>query len=123
MSAVSVVAGNGLNTAPHGGERDSPAERQSTMPPSVPLRKDKKDVLVSSLASRSPFLKPLNVKFILFCVRPSQKPISNGLPPTPKVHVSGCYPRFCILTFGENSCSYLVFDASQCIFMFILFIS
>uniref|UniRef100_A0AAQ4NQG0 Mitogen-activated protein kinase kinase kinase kinase n=1 Tax=Gasterosteus aculeatus aculeatus TaxID=481459 RepID=A0AAQ4NQG0_GASAC len=93
MSAVSVVAGNGLNTAPHGGERDSPAERQSTMPPSVPLRKDKKDVLVSSLASRSPFLKPPNVKFILFCVRPSQKPISNGLPPTPKVHMGACFSK------------------------------
>ncbi|XP_077960430.1 mitogen-activated protein kinase kinase kinase kinase 3 isoform X20 [Gasterosteus aculeatus] len=58
--------GNGLNTAPHGGERDSPAERQSTMPPSVPLRKDKKDVL---------------------------KPISNGLPPTPKVHMGACFSK------------------------------
>ncbi|XP_077960424.1 mitogen-activated protein kinase kinase kinase kinase 3 isoform X14 [Gasterosteus aculeatus] len=57
--------GNGLNTAPHGGERDSPAERQSTMPPSVPLRKDKKDVL----------------------------PISNGLPPTPKVHMGACFSK------------------------------
>ncbi|XP_077960412.1 mitogen-activated protein kinase kinase kinase kinase 3 isoform X3 [Gasterosteus aculeatus] len=57
---------NGLNTAPHGGERDSPAERQSTMPPSVPLRKDKKDVL---------------------------KPISNGLPPTPKVHMGACFSK------------------------------
>ncbi|XP_077960422.1 mitogen-activated protein kinase kinase kinase kinase 3 isoform X12 [Gasterosteus aculeatus] len=56
---------NGLNTAPHGGERDSPAERQSTMPPSVPLRKDKKDVL----------------------------PISNGLPPTPKVHMGACFSK------------------------------
>ncbi|KAF3841831.1 hypothetical protein F7725_023782 [Dissostichus mawsoni] len=53
---------NGLNTAPaHGVERESPADRQSTMPPGVPTRKDKKDV---------------------------PKPISNGLPPTPKVHVS-----------------------------------
>ncbi|XP_037322394.2 mitogen-activated protein kinase kinase kinase kinase 3-like isoform X6 [Pungitius pungitius] len=58
--------GNGLNTAPHGGERDGPAERQSTMPPSVPLRKDKKDV---------------------------PKPISNGLPPTPKVHMGACFSK------------------------------
>uniref|UniRef100_A0AAQ4PU29 Mitogen-activated protein kinase kinase kinase kinase n=1 Tax=Gasterosteus aculeatus aculeatus TaxID=481459 RepID=A0AAQ4PU29_GASAC len=46
-----------------------------------------------SLASRSPFLKPPNVKFILFCVRPSQKPISNGLPPTPKVHMGACFSK------------------------------
>ncbi|XP_035847868.1 mitogen-activated protein kinase kinase kinase kinase 3 isoform X6 [Sander lucioperca] len=59
---------NGLNTAPHphGGERDSPADRQSTMPPSVPIRKDKKDV---------------------------PKPISNGLPPTPKVHMGACFSK------------------------------
>ncbi|XP_049927720.1 mitogen-activated protein kinase kinase kinase kinase 3-like isoform X9 [Epinephelus moara] len=59
--------GNGLNTAPHGGgERESPADRQSTMPPSVPIRKDKKDV---------------------------PKPISNGLPPTPKVHMGACFSK------------------------------
>ncbi|KAI4813309.1 hypothetical protein KUCAC02_024641 [Chaenocephalus aceratus] len=61
--------GNGLNTAPaHGVERESPADRQSTMPPGVPTRKDKKDV---------------------------PKPISNGLPPTPKVHVNGraCFSK------------------------------
>ncbi|KAG7512028.1 mitogen-activated protein kinase kinase kinase kinase 3 isoform X2 [Solea senegalensis] len=58
-------ASNGLN-APHNGERDSPAERQSTMPPSVPVRKDKKDV-------------PM--------------PISNGLPPTPKVHMGACFSK------------------------------
>ncbi|XP_078016843.1 mitogen-activated protein kinase kinase kinase kinase 3-like isoform X6 [Epinephelus lanceolatus] len=58
---------NGLNTAPHGGgERESPADRQSTMPPSVPIRKDKKDV---------------------------PKPISNGLPPTPKVHMGACFSK------------------------------
>lgn len=50
LSCVSVVVGNGLNS-PHSGERDSPADRQSTMPPSVPIRKDKKDVPVSSLGS------------------------------------------------------------------------
>ncbi|XP_032396400.1 mitogen-activated protein kinase kinase kinase kinase 3 isoform X7 [Etheostoma spectabile] len=59
--------GNGLNTAPHPhGERESPADRQSTMPPSVPIRKDKKDV---------------------------PKPISNGLPPTPKVHMGACFSK------------------------------
>ncbi|XP_033956767.1 mitogen-activated protein kinase kinase kinase kinase 3-like isoform X9 [Pseudochaenichthys georgianus] len=58
---------NGLNTAPaHGVERESPADRQSTMPPGVPTRKDKKDV---------------------------PKPISNGLPPTPKVHMGACFSK------------------------------
>ncbi|XP_065815403.1 mitogen-activated protein kinase kinase kinase kinase 3 isoform X6 [Labrus bergylta] len=57
---------NGLSS-PHTGERDSPAERQSTMPPSVPIRKDKKDV--------------------------APKPISNGLPPTPKVHMGACFSK------------------------------
>lgn len=47
LSSDSVIVGNGLNS-PHNGERDSPADRQSTMPPSVPIRKDKKDVPVSS---------------------------------------------------------------------------
>ncbi|XP_029962081.1 mitogen-activated protein kinase kinase kinase kinase 3-like isoform X4 [Salarias fasciatus] len=58
-------ASNGLNS-PHNGERDSPADRQSTMPPSVPIRKDRKDV---------------------------PKPISNGLPPTPKVHMGACFSK------------------------------
>ncbi|XP_049592876.1 mitogen-activated protein kinase kinase kinase kinase 3 isoform X6 [Syngnathus scovelli] len=58
--------GNGLS-ASHNGERSSPADRQqSTMPPSVPLRKDKKDV-------------PM--------------PSSNGLPPTPKVHMGACFSK------------------------------
>ncbi|XP_027863301.1 mitogen-activated protein kinase kinase kinase kinase 3 isoform X6 [Xiphophorus couchianus] len=57
--------GNGLNS-PHNGERESPGEKQSTMPPSVPVRKDKKDV---------------------------PKPISNGLPPTPKVHMGACFSK------------------------------
>ncbi|XP_049592875.1 mitogen-activated protein kinase kinase kinase kinase 3 isoform X5 [Syngnathus scovelli] len=57
---------NGLS-ASHNGERSSPADRQqSTMPPSVPLRKDKKDV-------------PM--------------PSSNGLPPTPKVHMGACFSK------------------------------
>ncbi|XP_051936294.1 mitogen-activated protein kinase kinase kinase kinase 3-like isoform X2 [Hippocampus zosterae] len=57
---------NGLS-ASHNGERNSPADRQqSTMPPSVPIRKDKKDV-------------PM--------------PSSNGLPPTPKVHMGACFSK------------------------------
>ncbi|XP_012707945.2 mitogen-activated protein kinase kinase kinase kinase 3 isoform X5 [Fundulus heteroclitus] len=56
---------NGLNS-PHNGERAVVDERQSTMPPSVPVRKDKKDV---------------------------PKPISNGLPPTPKVHMGACFSK------------------------------
>ncbi|XP_029031277.1 mitogen-activated protein kinase kinase kinase kinase 3-like isoform X5 [Betta splendens] len=56
---------NGLKS-PHNGERDSPTDRQSTMPPSVPTRKSKKDV---------------------------PKPISNGLPPTPKVHMGACFSK------------------------------
>nr|XP_046257278.1 mitogen-activated protein kinase kinase kinase kinase 3-like isoform X4 [Scatophagus argus] len=56
---------NGLNS-PHSGDRDGPADRQSTMPPSVPIRKDKKDI---------------------------PKPISNGLPPTPKVHMGACFSK------------------------------
>ncbi|XP_028325307.1 mitogen-activated protein kinase kinase kinase kinase 3-like isoform X5 [Gouania willdenowi] len=56
--------GNGLSSA-HNGERDSPADRQLTMPPSVPIRKDKKEV----------------------------SPVSNGLPPTPKVHMGACFSK------------------------------
>uniref|UniRef100_A0A4W5RBN6 Mitogen-activated protein kinase kinase kinase kinase n=1 Tax=Hucho hucho TaxID=62062 RepID=A0A4W5RBN6_9TELE len=37
--------GNGLNSDQNG-EKDSATERQSTMPPSVPIRKDKKDITV-----------------------------------------------------------------------------
>ncbi|KAM9559611.1 mitogen-activated protein kinase kinase kinase kinase 3-like isoform 28-T28 [Salvelinus alpinus] len=57
--------GNGLNSHQNG-EKDSATERQSTMPPSVPTRKDKKDIT---------------------------KPISNGLPPTPKVHMGACFSK------------------------------
>uniref|UniRef100_A0A8C7YFA0 Mitogen-activated protein kinase kinase kinase kinase n=1 Tax=Oryzias sinensis TaxID=183150 RepID=A0A8C7YFA0_9TELE len=57
--------GNGLN-APHNGDREGAVEKQSTMPPSVPVRKDKKDVV---------------------------KPVSNGLPPTPKVHMGACFSK------------------------------
>ncbi|XP_051531438.1 mitogen-activated protein kinase kinase kinase kinase 3 isoform X2 [Myxocyprinus asiaticus] len=54
--------GNGISPSEH-----SPsAERQSTMPPTVPTAKDKKDF---------------------------PKPISNGLPPTPKVHMGACFSK------------------------------
>ncbi|XP_058646895.1 mitogen-activated protein kinase kinase kinase kinase 3 isoform X4 [Onychostoma macrolepis] len=54
--------GNGISPSEH-----SPStERQSTMPPAVPIPKDKKDF---------------------------PKPISNGLPPTPKVHMGACFSK------------------------------
>ncbi|XP_059929213.1 mitogen-activated protein kinase kinase kinase kinase 3-like isoform X10 [Gadus macrocephalus] len=56
--------GNALSSSQNG-EREGPSERQSTMPPSVPARKDKKDT----------------------------PPISNGLPPTPKVHMGACFSK------------------------------
>ncbi|XP_052424481.1 mitogen-activated protein kinase kinase kinase kinase 3 isoform X7 [Carassius gibelio] len=53
---------NGMSPSEH-----SPStERQSTMPPAVPVTKDKKDF---------------------------PKPISNGLPPTPKVHMGACFSK------------------------------
>ncbi|XP_056902904.1 mitogen-activated protein kinase kinase kinase kinase 3-like isoform X6 [Takifugu flavidus] len=56
---------NGLSS-PHSADKNGPGDRQSTMPPSVPIRKEKKDV---------------------------PKPISNGLPPTPKVHMGACFTK------------------------------
>ncbi|XP_068184356.1 mitogen-activated protein kinase kinase kinase kinase 3-like isoform X4 [Antennarius striatus] len=56
---------NGLSSQ-HSKDREGPGDRQFTMPPSVPIRKDKKDV---------------------------PKPISNGLPPTPKVHMGACFSK------------------------------
>ncbi|XP_056104684.1 mitogen-activated protein kinase kinase kinase kinase 3 isoform X2 [Rhinichthys klamathensis goyatoka] len=47
-------------------EHSPSTETQSTMPPAVPGTKDKKDFL---------------------------KPISNGLPPTPKVHMGACFSK------------------------------
>ncbi|XP_043108190.1 mitogen-activated protein kinase kinase kinase kinase 3 isoform X5 [Puntigrus tetrazona] len=47
-------------------EHSPSTERQSTMPPAVPTPKDKKDF---------------------------PKPISNGLPPTPKVHMGACFSK------------------------------
>lgn len=37
--------GNGLSS-PHSADKNGPGDRQSTMPPSVPIRKEKKDVPV-----------------------------------------------------------------------------
>ncbi|KAI1894658.1 hypothetical protein AGOR_G00118030 [Albula goreensis] len=57
---------NGVNPSQVNGEKDSTAgERQSTMPPPS-TRKEKKDI---------------------------PKPISNGLPPTPKVHMGACFSK------------------------------
>ncbi|TRY62289.1 hypothetical protein DNTS_025840, partial [Danionella cerebrum] len=47
-------------------ESEPSAESQSTMPPAVPTQKDKKDF---------------------------PKPVSNGLPPTPKVHMGACFSK------------------------------
>ncbi|XP_061915529.1 mitogen-activated protein kinase kinase kinase kinase 3-like isoform X5 [Entelurus aequoreus] len=70
---------NGVN-ASHNGDRDSPADRQSTMPPNVPTRKDKKDVPVRGSTRLTP-------------PSASKKPSSNGLPPTPKVHMGACFSK------------------------------
>ncbi|KAJ8393201.1 hypothetical protein AAFF_G00062730 [Aldrovandia affinis] len=59
--------GNGVNPSQVNGEKESAVgQKQSTMPPAVPIRKDKKDI---------------------------PKPISNGLPPTPKVHMGACFSK------------------------------
>ncbi|XP_048843363.1 mitogen-activated protein kinase kinase kinase kinase 3 isoform X3 [Brienomyrus brachyistius] len=59
--------GNEVSPAQVNGEKESSTgEKQSTMPPTVPIRKDKKDI---------------------------PKPISNGLPPTPKVHMGACFSK------------------------------
>ncbi|XP_061083399.1 mitogen-activated protein kinase kinase kinase kinase 3-like isoform X1 [Conger conger] len=59
--------GNGVSPSQVNGEKArAGGERQSTMPPTVPIRKDKKDL---------------------------PKPISNGLPPTPKVHMGACFSK------------------------------
>ncbi|XP_051775103.1 mitogen-activated protein kinase kinase kinase kinase 3 isoform X7 [Erpetoichthys calabaricus] len=62
--------GNGVNACQLNGDKDNygqqSSEKQSTIPPAVPTRKDKKEGL---------------------------KPISNGLPPTPKVHMGACFSK------------------------------
>nr|XP_055039154.1 mitogen-activated protein kinase kinase kinase kinase 3 isoform X5 [Misgurnus anguillicaudatus] len=55
-----------LSSLGNGVEHSSSTEIQSTMPPAVPIPKDKKDL---------------------------PKPISNGLPPTPKVHMGACFSK------------------------------
>ncbi|XP_041108112.1 mitogen-activated protein kinase kinase kinase kinase 3 isoform X4 [Polyodon spathula] len=66
--------GNGVNASQINGEQEGslqqPGAKQATMPPVVPLRKDKKELPVT-----------LN------------KPVSNGLPPTPKVHMGACFSK------------------------------
>ncbi|XP_010896863.1 mitogen-activated protein kinase kinase kinase kinase 3 isoform X2 [Esox lucius] len=57
--------GNGVSQSEVSGEVEG-AEKQSTMPPSVTTRKERKDI---------------------------PKPISNGLPPTPKVHMGACFSK------------------------------
>ncbi|XP_041108116.1 mitogen-activated protein kinase kinase kinase kinase 3 isoform X7 [Polyodon spathula] len=62
--------GNGVNASQINGEQEGslqqPGAKQATMPPVVPLRKDKKEL---------------------------PKPVSNGLPPTPKVHMGACFSK------------------------------
>ncbi|XP_048392045.1 mitogen-activated protein kinase kinase kinase kinase 3 isoform X12 [Stegostoma tigrinum] len=64
------ILGNGVNSIQVNGEKDSSAqqlyENRSSYPPGLPPRKDKKDL---------------------------PKPISNGLPPTPKVHMGACFSK------------------------------
>ncbi|XP_038660029.1 mitogen-activated protein kinase kinase kinase kinase 3 isoform X9 [Scyliorhinus canicula] len=64
------VLGNGVNSMQVNGEKDSNSqqlyEHRSSYPPGLPPRKDKKDL---------------------------PKPISNGLPPTPKVHMGACFSK------------------------------
>ncbi|XP_067900656.1 mitogen-activated protein kinase kinase kinase kinase 3 isoform X4 [Heterodontus francisci] len=62
--------GNGVNSLQVNGEKESNPQQQhenrSSYPPGLPPRKDKKDL---------------------------PKPISNGLPPTPKVHMGACFSK------------------------------
>ncbi|XP_065097168.1 mitogen-activated protein kinase kinase kinase kinase 3 isoform X7 [Paramisgurnus dabryanus] len=60
------LPGHKLSSLGNGVEHSSSTEIQSTMPPAVPIPKDKKDL---------------------------PKPISNGLPPTPKVHMGACFSK------------------------------
>ncbi|XP_072360316.1 mitogen-activated protein kinase kinase kinase kinase 3-like isoform X8 [Scyliorhinus torazame] len=64
------VPGDGVNSMQVNGEKDSNSqqlyEHRSSYPPGLPPRKDKKDL---------------------------PKPISNGLPPTPKVHMGACFSK------------------------------
>ncbi|CAB1344762.1 unnamed protein product, partial [Coregonus sp. 'balchen'] len=64
-SATHLSLGNGFSPSEVTGDAGG-AEKQSTMPPSVTTRKDRKAI---------------------------PKPISNGLPPTPKVHMGACFSK------------------------------
>ncbi|KAM4694764.1 mitogen-activated protein kinase kinase kinase kinase 3 isoform 5-T5 [Discoglossus pictus] len=68
------VLGNGLGSFQLNGDRDT--ENRTSKSLSVPIRKEKKDV-------------PVGAKFSAF----ETKPISNGLPPTPKVHMGACFSK------------------------------
>ncbi|KAJ8366043.1 hypothetical protein SKAU_G00148740 [Synaphobranchus kaupii] len=61
---------NGVNPSHLNGEKNHSAlERQATAPPTVSTQKERKDIPVT------------------------KKPISNGLPPTPKVHMGACFSK------------------------------